>query len=158
MSFYHLLMVPVKWFVHLRPLKRHLLFYRVWTVSLVMSPGFGHARHAFNARQGGEERRGVGGGRQCWVAEVVAGGEGGEQTRLMVSHSLPSAKHRINAGLLQSHNGKSNSISPPPLFLPPPLSPPFRLLWWEFKQHLISGIYSVCSCTKWAFYELPASP
>lgn len=54
------------------------------------------------------ERVGLGG---CWWWR----GEG-EQTPLMVSHSLPSAKHRINAGLLQSHNGKSNSIIPP-LFL-----------------------------------------
>lgn len=43
----------------------------------------------------------------------------GVQTPLMVSHSLPSAKHRINAGLLQSHNGKSNSIIPSLLPTPP---------------------------------------
>lgn len=86
-----------------------------------MSPGFRHASHAFSAkrrREGGREEGGHGrmdgervglGGCWWWRGE-------GEQTPLMVSHSLPSAEHRINAGLLQSHNGKSNSIIPP-LFL-----------------------------------------
>lgn len=143
MSFYHLLMAPVKWFVHLRPppppLKETSVvlpsaitswsFHRVWTVSVVMSSAFGHARHAFRAKP--------------WT-----GGEG-VQTPLMVSHSLPSAKHRINAGLLQSHNGKSNSIIPPLFFSlahthafrpRPPLCAP---IWWEFKHQLIPGIQTL---------------
>lgn len=87
-----------------------------------MSPGFRHASHAFSAkrrREGGREEGGMDG----WMDGERVGLGGcwwwrgeGEQTPLMVSHSLPSAEHRINAGLLQSHNGKSNSIIPP-LFL-----------------------------------------
>lgn len=87
-----------------------------------MSPGFRHASHAFSAkrrREGGREEGGHG-RMDGWRESGIGGcwwwrGEG-EQTPLMVSHSLPSAEHRINAGLLQSHNGKSNSIIPP-LFL-----------------------------------------
>lgn len=115
------------------------------------------------------ERVGLGG---CWWWR----GEG-EQTPLMVSHSLPSAEHRINAGLLQSHNGKSNSIIPP-LFLSLPslhlLSLSFFFFFAHAHTHLglapylcpLMGIQtpshpgntdSVCSCTKYAFYESPAS-
>lgn len=135
------------------------------------------------------EREGEGGhGRMDGWRESGIGGllvvEGeGEQTPLMVSHSLPSAKHRINAGLLQSHNGKSNSIIPP-LFLSLP-SPPsssslsfilfiFFIFCTRTHTHLglapylspLMGIQtpshpgntdSVCSCTKYAFYESPAS-
>lgn len=119
------------------------------------------------------ERVGLGG---CWWWR----GEG-EQTPLMVSHSLPSAKHRINAGLLQSHNGKSNSIIPPLfLSLPSLLLSLFHSFFFFFctrthaHTHLglapypspLMGIQtpshpgntdSVCSCTKYAFYESPAS-
>lgn len=61
---------------------------------------FRHAGHAFRARA---EREGAG----VWLCV------GGANTFNGLSHSLPSAMHRINAGLLQSHNGKSNSITPP---------------------------------------------
>lgn len=147
-----------------------------------MSPGFRHASHAFSAkrrREGGREEGGHG-RMDGWRESGIGGcwwwrGEG-EQTPLMVSHSLPSAEHRINAGLLQSHNGKSNSIIPP-LFLSLPSLHLLSLSFFFFAHahtHLglapylcpLMGIQtpshpgntdSVCSCTKYAFYESPAS-